>query len=223
MRKLNAIGWPGTAVILCIAFLARLALRLARGEQDFWTNSYSAYYSLGLRLATGHGLCFGDGATTCAWWPPVYPILMAGAALTPRPYLTIVIGQSLVGAITVLCVILLAEHLFDRATGLLAGLLAALYPYFVIHDTALQETSTYTCLTAIAVLLLFYAAREHSRTLAALAGGALGLALLTRASLLAFVPLALLWLLCFSGALRRSVFEALSSRAGPFRSWSRPG
>src|SRR5258705_5623995 len=119
MRRLNAIGWPGTAVILCIAFLARLVLRLIRGEADFWANGYSAYYSLGLRLVTGHGLCFGDGSETCAYWPPVYPTLMAGAALTPRPYLTIVTGESLVGATTVLSVILLAEHLFDRATALL--------------------------------------------------------------------------------------------------------
>src|SRR4051794_19156224 len=97
IQKLNRLGWPATAAILLTAFLARLAMRLVRGEQDFWANGYSAYYSLGLRLVTGHGLCFGDGTTTCAWWPPVYPTLMAGAALTPRPYLTIVIGESLVG------------------------------------------------------------------------------------------------------------------------------
>src|SRR5438046_3042355 len=112
LRRLNSLGWPATTAILCVAFLIRLLFRLARGEQDFWTNSYSAYYSLGLRLVTGHGLCFGDGSTTCAYWPPVYPTLMAAAALTPWPYLTIVAAESLVGAITVLCTSLLAEHLF---------------------------------------------------------------------------------------------------------------
>ena len=191
-----------TAVV-SIAFLVRLGLRLVRGEQDFWVNGYSAYYDLALRLVGGHGWCFGDGHSICAYWPPMYPTLLAGAALTPWPYLTIAIAESLVGAMTVLCAMLLAERLFDRTTGLFAGFVASLYPYFAIHDTALQETSTYTCLTAVSVLLFIKTAGEHTRTLAVLAGGALGLALLTRASLLPFVPLALLWLLCCAGGPKR--------------------
>jgi 4-amino-4-deoxy-L-arabinose transferase-like glycosyltransferase len=205
IQKLNLVGWHATAALAFAAFLLRLLARLVRGEQDFWRNGYSAYYTLALRLVGGHGLCFGDGGTaTCAWWPPLYPTLLAGAALTPHPYLTIVIAESLCGALTVVCVILLATRLFDRATGLLTGLLAAIYPYFVIHDTALQETSSYTCLTATAVLLLFWAAQERTWMWSILAGATMGLALLTRASLLPFVPLSLLWLLCFSGGPARS-------------------
>src|SRR5689334_11376269 len=115
LQKPGAVS-PGTGLIMSIAFLARLLSRLIRGEQDFWVNGYTAYYELGLRLVHGHGLCFGD-RLTCAWWPPLYPTLMAAAALTPRPYLAIVIGQSLVGAMTVFCAFRLAVCLVNRTAG----------------------------------------------------------------------------------------------------------
>jgi 4-amino-4-deoxy-L-arabinose transferase-like glycosyltransferase len=214
---LSSTGWPTKLVVLLLAFFARLTFRLVTGEHDFWVNGYSAYYDLALRLVGGHGLCFGgDGAGTCAYWPPVYPTLLAAAALTPSPYLTIVVSESLIGASTVLCAILLAEHLFDRVTGLIAGIVAALYPYFLIHDTALQETSVYTCLTATAVLLFYRAARDKSSLLAVLAGAALGAALLTRASLIGFVPMSLLWLLCFSGGAVRERVQVTILAGGAF-------
>src|SRR5262249_13544815 len=78
--------------------------------------------------------------------------------------------------------------------AIIAGALTAIYPYYVVHDTALQETSMFTLLTAIAVLLLLRVRRSGSSVTAAWAGLTLGAAVLTRASLAPFALLVPLWL-----------------------------
>jgi 4-amino-4-deoxy-L-arabinose transferase-like glycosyltransferase len=93
----------------------------------------------------------------------------------------------------------------------LAAVGVALYPYFVMHDTALQETGVFTFFTALATLLLLKSRRSSSKFVWVSAGLALGLAVLTRTTLIIFVPFALLWLLFFAGFTKR---EALKKTAG---------
>jgi hypothetical protein len=76
----------------------------------------------------------------------------------------------------------------------------AIYPYYVVHDTALQETSLYTFLTALAVLLLLRVRQSGSILTATGAGLALGAAVLTRANLASFALLAPLWLALAGGS-----------------------
>src|SRR5439155_19305861 len=72
--------------------------------------------------------------------------------------------------------------------------ITAVDSYCVLHDTALQETSLYTLLTALALLLLLRVRRSGSGVSAACAGLPLGAAVLTRSSLAPFVFLGPLWL-----------------------------
>jgi hypothetical protein len=67
------------------------------------------------------------------------------------------------------------------AAAIIAATITALYPYYVVHDTALQETSLYTFVTALAVLLLLRARRSGSGVMARCACLTLGAAVLTRA------------------------------------------
>src|SRR6266702_1024423 len=90
----------GLVLVAVAAFCARLAVRMAFGEDDFWTNSYSEYYDLAQNVLAGKGLCF---ETTCAWWPPLYPLFLALTALVGKHYLLIVVPQALMGAGTGLC------------------------------------------------------------------------------------------------------------------------
>src|SRR5262245_62458099 len=61
--------------ILTLAFSIRVGVRLAFGEDGFWTNSYSIYWKLADNIVSGDGLCiqiaFGFG-NTCDWLPSVY-------------------------------------------------------------------------------------------------------------------------------------------------------
>lgn len=167
-------------LILSLAFALRLAWRIYMGNDDFWVNGYTFYYDLASNLAAGYGLRTG---TTWALRPPVYPVFLALATFAGKNYLWVVIPQALMGTGTVLCAFLIAQQLFGPASAMLAALLTAIYPYYVIHDTALQETGVYTFLTALSVYVLIRARKENVITGWVAAGLALGVAVLTRATL----------------------------------------
>src|SRR6185503_6193825 len=124
--------------------------------------------------------------------PPVYPLFLAVPILGGKPFITIVLLQSLVGAGTAWCAFAIGRHLFDRWTGILACMGIAVYPYFVMHDTALQETGLFTFLVALAILMFLRSKNRNSAVAWALTGAILAAAVLTRATLLVFVPLAML-------------------------------
>lgn len=183
--------------ILAVAFLIRLAVRTAFGERDFWENSYSGYYQLAENVVAGKGLCFD---TTCAWWPPLYPLFLALTALGGKHYLLVVVPQALIGAGTAFLSFLMARQLFGVTAGLISCALAAMYPYYVMHDTALQETSMITLVTALAVWLLMQASCSNTLAAWSLAGLALGAMALTRASVSPGIALAVVWVAAWGAA-----------------------
>jgi 4-amino-4-deoxy-L-arabinose transferase-like glycosyltransferase len=87
--------------------------------------------------------------------------------------------QAVGGAGTALCAFLIGRLLFSPAAGTVAGALATVYPYYVVHDTA-QETGLFTFATALSAFLLLQARDSDSRLPLAAAGLALGAAVLTR-------------------------------------------
>jgi 4-amino-4-deoxy-L-arabinose transferase-like glycosyltransferase len=198
--------WPLSTVgvflpsVFFLAFGTRLMVRLYFGEEYFWRNSYSLFYQIAERLATGHGLSYEWMGTKYAHRPPVYPALLAATTIFGKSYIAIVVLQSLIGAGTVLCAYFIGKELFNKTVGRLAAIGVAFYPYFVMHDTALQETGVFTFLTALSVMLLLKS--RQSIAIAVAAGVALGLAILTRATLIGFVPFALLWILLLSDRVR---------------------
>ena len=156
------------AALLVIAVAARVAVRIALGEANFWEGSYSAYYDLARNVASGRGFCF---ETTCAWWPPLYPAFLALTVFAGKHYLLIVIPQAILGAGTALCAFAIGRRIFNPVVGLLACAGTALYPYYVMHDTALQETGMvkfWTALTGAA------AARGRTAEAAGLVAGGRG-------------------------------------------------
>src|SRR5881296_1149726 len=184
---------PARLVLVLVAVAAfgvRVAVRMAFGEDYFWTNSYSAYYDLAQNVLAGKGLCF---ETTCAWWPPLYPLFLTLTAVFGNHYLLIVIPQALIGTGTALLAFLIGKEIFGVRTGLIASIITAFYPYYVMHDTALQETGMITSFVALSVWLLLRAARLNRGHDWFLAGLALGAIALTRASTAPFIPLAVIW------------------------------
>jgi 4-amino-4-deoxy-L-arabinose transferase-like glycosyltransferase len=171
-------------LILVAAFALRVGVRLWYGEQDFWTNGYSDYYVMAENVAQGKGFCF-DGRD-CGYWPPVYPFILSLTTPRGKAFPRIVVMQAAFGAGTALCAFLIGTELFGNPTGLLAALLTSLYPYYVKHDTALQEGGAFTFLTAVAVAMLLQARKAPPVWPSLAAGVACGLAILTRASLAPF-------------------------------------
>ena len=181
------------AVILTVAFILRFVLRLHSGSGDFWENGYTFFFDLAQNIANGNGFALPGGAPT-SFRVPLYPIFLAAVSGGQKSFLAILIAQSAIGAGSVLCTALLAREMFDPFVGILAAFLTAIYPYYVEHDTALQETALFTFLTILSVLLLMKTARTLSAAFAFAAGLALAAAILTRATLAPFALFALVWL-----------------------------
>jgi len=184
--------------IAAAAFLLRIIARLCQGIDRFWLNGYTLFFQIAQSIAAGKGIALANGAPT-AFRAPLYPILLAGLTLGHQWFWPIVIAESLIGAATVLCTALLARQMFrgpgGEAAATLAAAITAVYPYYVVHDTALQETGLFTLLTLIAVVLALCVARSGGRAPAALCGLVLGLDVLTRSPIAPFAVLLPLWLM----------------------------
>jgi len=186
--------------IVIFAFALRVSVRWYFGSPDLGESGYSFFFALAKNIAAGNGFTF-DGGTATAFRVPLYPMFLATVTFGSQTFLPVLLAQSLIGAGTVWCAAMLARDMFGNAAAITAAILTAIYPYFVLHDTALQETSLYTFLMALAVLLLLRARRSGSPFTATGAGLALGAAVLTRANLAPFALFAPLWL-ALAGGLR---------------------
>lgn len=177
------------AAILAAGFAARVGIRLFLGEAHYWQNNYALFYTAAERLADGGGFCTG---TRCAR-PPIYVAFLAFATLFGKHYLLIVVPQALIGTGTAFIAFLIGRDIFNARVGLLACAGVAFYPYYVMHDTALQDTAMVTFCIALSVWLLLRARNSNQAIDWALAGVALGVIALVRASAASIVPAALLW------------------------------
>lgn len=209
-------------VILVLAFGLRVGLWVARDHglvtffgppMSFWVGGNPEWTGLAENLANGSGYSFfsepfGDVRLTR---PPLYPLFLAALLrLFGRADLPPVLAQAALGTVSVLLTSLIASRLFGRGRGLVAALAAAVYPLYLNHDTYRQEIVLLTLLTAAAVFLLLRARAGAGWADPIAAGAMLGLAALTRQTLLAFVPLAAMWLGLFASRRRaRSVLLLL--------------
>lgn len=177
------------AAILGAAFAARLGARFVQGEAHYWANSYSYLYTLADGVARGAGFCQAAGCER----PPLYLTFLALTTFAGKNWLLIVIPQAAMGAATALLAFLIGRRMFTPTTGLLAAAGVAFYPYYVIHDTALQDTAMVTFTLALAVWLLVRGAQDQHFSDWVLAGIALGALVLVRAAMAPSVAAVLIW------------------------------
>ena len=213
-------------VFLCaLAFALRVAAILISPGHF---RAYDVYYDMARNLVNGAGYCLGPGPRMCAFFPPVYPTILAAGLLTGHPVTALTLIGSLTGAGTVWMIWLIGRRLFGPPAGILASACATIYPYFVWHDAVIQETGTLTLIVAVSVWLLIRAHESSSRWLWIAAGIALALTVLTKANLLLFIPAVLLWIGFFSAGApalrgRRLLYTALGASLllGPWlvRTW----
>ena len=186
--------FPATlSAIAAAALTLRLAWGALRGSERFFTEGYTLFFTLARQLAAGHGYAFpGEPPTT--FRVPFYPLFLAALTGGEPHYAPVLVAQALVSVGTVVLAGLLARHWFGSRAGLLAAAICAGYPYYVLHDVTLQETGLFTFLAALATWLALGARLRGSVALAALTGLALGIAILTRATLAPFALVAIAWL-----------------------------
>lgn len=191
-RAVARFRWELVAIV-AFAFTARLVYRLAYGEAAFLDHGYTFYRELADSFLRGYGFCFAGGVD-CAVRVPGYPLLVSVLLNWDWMYPGLPIVQAAISASRCLIAYGIASTLFDRRAGLVAACLTALNPYSIAHSTAMQDTSLFNLLMGLATYLLLKSRQVPRGVPFKLAAGvALGLAALTTARLLLFLPLAILW------------------------------
>ncbi len=138
------------------------------------------------------------------WWggkeifqqAPLYPYLLAGLlALCKASVTWVLFFQLLIGALQPLVLYWLAASLFGARVGLVAAVLTALYGPFIFHQGVHLRDWLPPLLEPLALFALLRANATNRGGAWGMAGAALGLALLTKETVLLFLPFVGLWLL----------------------------
>lgn len=188
---------------LCLlAFILRIAGSFLSGH----FMAYRWYYEMARTLVDGGGYCVAPG-WMCAYFPPVYPTILAGCILTGHFHASVVLVSSALGTGLVYLTWLIGRKLFGPAVGMMAAAYCAVYPYYIWHDTVVQENVTLAFMVALAVWCLLRA--DDSRWWALAAGTVLGLCVLTKANMLMFALAAPAWVLLARKEIDRSAFAFL--------------
>jgi 4-amino-4-deoxy-L-arabinose transferase-like glycosyltransferase len=137
------------------------------------------------------------------WWggkeifrqAPLYPYWVAGlSAVSSSSVGFVIFAQLAAGALQPLVIFWLAKRLLDARVGLVAAALTAFYGPFIFHQGVLLRDWLPPLLEPLALVALLTARARGRRLDWLLAGVTLGVAVLTKETILLFIPLVLLWL-----------------------------
>jgi 4-amino-4-deoxy-L-arabinose transferase-like glycosyltransferase len=201
----------GLAARLLFGFLYWTGKPLTLDEQE--------YILLARNVARGHGLTYDGGPPGVRHFerPPVYPLFVAGilkvtGTEAPPPGgdtgvpSAVKVAQSLLGALTIWLIALVAYRAAGARAAATAAWLAALYPPLVWISAYLLSEALYVVLGLLAVWCLGEAIDRtgaSKRWPAVAAGVVAGIGILAKEAMVFFVMLALAWLI-----VRRRLFLA---------------
>lgn len=135
---------------------------------------------------------------------PLYPYVLAlqywlfGEALLP-----VVLLQILSSSLSAVLLCRISEHLLDRTSGLVAGLLYALYAPGIHYDVFLLRSSFIVLISLVVTLQLIQLRAASSVRRTCILGLTLGAALLLNEGFLLLLPLVVVLLACWLPNLRR--------------------
>jgi 4-amino-4-deoxy-L-arabinose transferase-like glycosyltransferase len=132
------------------------------------------------------------------WQGFFYPFFLAAVYFfTGGSMLWARLIQIVLGSLLCIGVYRLGSQMFDRPTGILAGIIAALYGPLIFFDVELLDAG-FSAIWALALILLILKAQGGKKTLLSfLVGVCGGLSVITRGTFLPFLIAACLWLIYF--------------------------
>ena len=188
VRNRIAVG-----LVLIAALVIRLVyLDSLRDHAEFRLPALDARWFHEQALAVTEGSWEGPESTFRA---PGYTLFLAAvysvAGADPAAARSV---QLLLGVLTVFLVIHLGRRLFDRASGIAAGLLAAFYWISIYFEGTLLIASLLPLLAVIVLHALLTAREKGDGRSAVVAGLSIGLFALFRPNILLFAPVAMYYL-----------------------------
>jgi 4-amino-4-deoxy-L-arabinose transferase-like glycosyltransferase len=212
--------WFPHGALFGLALLLRGAWVLAVRRTGFAFNDAIMYHTTAINLSRGDGYVPLTGGPT-ARWPPGYSTLLGGlyAAIGVHP----VAGEllnALIGAATVVLLMLAVERAIDRRTAIVAGMVLAVLPGPILWTDVLVAETLYTALFVLALLVLVHA-RPTVRWMIAI-GLLIGLGALVRGEALTWVllPIVLFWNQLPRRELVRSIAAVAGSAALVMAPWT---
>jgi 4-amino-4-deoxy-L-arabinose transferase-like glycosyltransferase len=206
-RPLRARRWLAAAVAVGLAL--RLAFAFGYWVGKPLTLDEQEYLILARSLAEGRGLTYPPSEGTAKHFerPPVYPLFLVGvlvaggelgsASLDRGVPASLKIAQSLIGALMIWLIGLIAWRAAGPTAGAIAACLAAVYPPLVWIGAYVLSEALYALLALAAVWwlgLTIDRAGPAPRWPAVLAGLAAGTAVLTKESMIFFLIVSGAWL-----------------------------
>jgi len=191
-----------------VGFLLRLAFGIGYWQHRPLTHDEHEYLALAKNLTLGKGFTYDTtepprGTAQQFGRAPVYPLFLAliGAGrgefqATPT---RVKLAQSIVGAVGVWLIGLIASRSAGPRAGVAAAAIAAVYPPLVWICSYVFSEALYSTLALAAVVLLNRSLDRAdvagSTAIAIGAGLVVGVAILVRPAMLLFLPVAALWLI----------------------------
>jgi 4-amino-4-deoxy-L-arabinose transferase-like glycosyltransferase len=202
-RSTVAHPWKAALLVFALAFALRAGVIAFHPAPPFQGDMIT-YEGIAKNILDGRWH-FGWGDLPSAHREPVYPLFIAGIYSVAGPS-----REAVHWAHAVLCslscallVLLSSILLRSRRAALLAGMLAVIYPPFLLQVQTVLSEPLATVLLLLAVYLIVSGWIECRRGLFLLGGLFLGLATLTRASNLMYAPLIALAIILFPEGRRR--------------------
>lgn len=209
----NRADWLHLGIVVGVALTLRLAfyfLNKTFNPTFYFPVMDSLYHhEWALDLVAG-----GTPGTDVFFRGPLYPYFLAALYKVSGSSIAFaVFVHHLLGALTAGLVYLTARELFSRTVSLVAGLTVALYWVLVYMEGDLLVETLFIFFNALSLLLLTMGIRRRHLVMLAAGGLALGLATITRPSVMVFfpaVPLAI-WLAARSGVASKRGWIAQSA------------
>ena len=181
--------------IFCFALLIRVIYNNTVAHNYYPLHDSAFYHTIGLHLLNEHCFCLEPYIST-AYRAPLWPFIIAGIStvLGPNDYFARVF-LSLIGSGTCVLIYLFARDLFGWRIGVLAGVVAAIYPELYIYDGWLYTESLFTFLLLAVCYVLYRLQRapQGNWRLWITCGVLLGLLSLTRPNGIIVIGLFIVW------------------------------
>lgn len=173
--------------IFIISLIIRLVYVLPLSPDKLSPDAYN-WMNIAWSIATGHG--WGD-----TWRPPGYALWLGIIfSVFGKSILIARIFNGLLGSITCVIIFLIGKKIFSSTVGKISAFLVAFYPYLIAYTGDLLSETFLTFIISIAVLFVILTNENPAWKNIIITGILIGLAGLTKSTILPFFFLACGWL-----------------------------
>lgn len=191
-----------SAGIVILAVLLRLLFFLKLQDTPFF---YTHFSDSRLYAELAQDIVSGAGIDRAFFMSPLYPYLLSGIqTVFGSPETVMRVLQMIFGGVTAFLTYRLGTRQFGEAAGIIAGLTVAVYAPFIYYDGFLLIESLLTLLFTGFLLCMSMALEKRRMRLWLCSGVLFGLAVVTRANILLFLPVFIVFWM-FSGPWKEQI------------------